>query len=72
MLEEAAMKQANAAVQQAEAAQKQADAALIQANNEQRCIELQAQNDERLLTVYSQVSLIMSQVLEKLNDISLK
>ncbi|XP_034248567.1 uncharacterized protein LOC117649705 [Thrips palmi] len=69
LLAEAAMKQAEAAQMQAEAAQKQGDAALLQAANEQRRIELQAQNDERLMTAYGKMTDVMTLLLDKLNQL---
>ena len=69
LLAEAAMKQADAAQKQAEAAMKQGDAAILQAANEQRRIELQAQNDERIMTAYGKMTDIMTQVLDKLNEL---
>lgn len=63
------MKQADAAQKQAEAAMKQGDAAILQAANEQRRIELQAQNDERIMTAYAKMTDIMTKVLDKLNEL---
>ncbi|KAK3918370.1 Ribosome-inactivating protein dianthin-30 [Frankliniella fusca] len=59
---------AEAAMKQATAAEKQADAALLQARNEQRRIELQSANEERIITAFGQVTEVMNSILLKLNE----
>lgn len=55
---------------QAEAAKMQADAAMMQAANEKRRIELQADQDVRLVGAYTQMTAVMSKLLGTLNDLS--